>query len=701
VAAIPNSANARALIFAPQGRDAAVAHALLEGAGIRSLVCADLVELENGLDEDACFVVVTEEAWRFADLRGIAARLLAQPAWSDLPFIILTRRGSSLEGGLDTTGLHEIAGNVTLLERPFHPTTFISVARTASKGRQRQFEARTRMEELHESEERLRTALLAGHLGPWELDLTTSGLTASAACKAIFGRAADEPFSYQNLVQSIHRDDRARVQKAMDVAVKSGTDCAVEFRFKRPDGSVHWADIRARLGRVRVGGRPHLVGVSSDITDRKTGEETLRQLNETLEERVAARTAELTAAHARVLAEIEQRERAEEQLLQAQKMEMIGQLTGGVAHDFNNLLMAVLANLDLLRRHLPDDPRTTRLINGALQGAQRGAALTQRLLAFARRQDLKVEPTNLADLIRAAADLIERSAGAQIEVRLDLPSDIPPTLVDASQIELAVLNLVVNARDAMPNGGVLSIAVDHLETSPIAELPTGHYVRLVVSDTGYGMDAETLRKATEPFFSTKELGKGTGLGLSMVHGLAVQLKGALRLTSQVGIGTKAELWLPVTNIVAEEKQPTVAELMDEATEKITILVVDDDVLIAMSTVGMLEDLGHEVIEANSGARALEILRDNRPVDLLVTDYAMPRMNGVQLAAAAREIRPELPILLATGYAELPAGSALDLPRIGKPYQRDQLAAEIVKVLKYSSNRRHRVDEIKTMPMLRI
>jgi nitrogen-specific signal transduction histidine kinase len=409
----------------------------------------------------------------------------------------------------------------------------------------------------------------------------------------------------------------------------------------------------------------------------------------------------LTAAHATVLAEMEQRERAEEQLRQAQKMEMIGQLTGGVAHDFNNLLMAVLANLDLLRKHLPDDPRTTRLINGALQGAQRGAALTQRLLAFARRQDLKVEPTNLADLIRAAADLIERSAGAQIEVRLDLPSDIPPTLVDASQIELAVLNLVVNARDAMPNGGVLSIAVDHLETSPIAELPAGHYVRLVVSDTGYGMDAETLRKATEPFFSTKELGKGTGLGLSMVHGLAVQLKGALRLTSQVGIGTKAELWLPVTNIVAEEKQPTVAELMDEATEKITILVVDDDVLIAMSTVGMLEDLGHEVIEANSGARALEILRDNRPVDLLVTDYAMPRMNGVQLAAAAREIRPELPILLATGYAELPAGSALDLPRIGKPYQRDQLAAEIVKVLKYSSNRRHRVDEIKTTPMLRI
>ena len=200
------------------------------------------------------------------------------------------------------------------------------------------------------------------------------------------------------------------------------------------------------------------------------------------------------------------------------------------------------------------------------------------------------------------------------------------------------------------------------------------------------MDAETLQKAKEPYFSTKELGKGTGLGLSMVHGLAVQLNGALRLSSQVGRGTKAELWLPITNIPVEEGRPTVAERKDEATEKKTILVVDDDVLIAMSTVDMLEDLGHDVIEANSGDRALEILRGDRPVDLLVTDYSMPRMNGAQLAAAAREIRPELPILLATGYAELPASSAIGLPRIGKPYQQDQLAAEIVKVLKHGANR---------------
>jgi CheY-like chemotaxis protein/two-component sensor histidine kinase len=365
-------------------------------------------------------------------------------------------------------------------------------------------------------------------------------------------------------------------------------------------------------------------------------------------------------------------------------MEMIGQLTGGVAHDFNNLLMAVLGNLDLLRKHIPDDPRTARLINGALQGAQRGSALTQRLLAFARRQDLKVEPRNLADLVRGAADLIERSAGTHIELRQDLPPDLPLALVDANQIELAVLNLVVNARDAMPDGGVLSIAIDHVKVPKTADLAAGHYVRLVVGDTGHGMDAHTIEKATEPFFSTKGVGKGTGLGLSMVHGLAVQLNGALRLTSEVGVGTTAELWLPVTAITAAEEKPTELASSGEAAEKITILVVDDDALIAMSTVDMLEDLGHEVIEANSGDRALEILQQDRAIDLLLTDYSMPRMNGAQLAAAARQIRPELPVLLATGYAELPTASGKALPKIGKPYQQDQLAMEIKRVLKQSA-----------------
>jgi PAS domain S-box-containing protein len=674
---IPNSATTRALIFAPHGRDAAVARLLLEGAGIRSVTCRNISEFESGLDEDACFALVTEEALRLSDLHGISTRLAAQPSWSDLPLIILTRRASAQERNADAAALHGVSGNVTLLERPFRPATFVSVARSAFKARQRQFEARNRMEQLREGEERLRTALLAGHLGAWELNLTTRMLTASSAFKGVFGRAGDASFSAKELLRSILRDDRALIWRTLRAALTEGDDFAVECRTVWPDGGLHWAEIRARLVCDRTGKHPGLVGVCSDITDRKTSQEALASLNEALEQRVAERTAELSAAHAAVLVEIAQKERAEEQLRQSQKMDMIGQLTGGVAHDFNNLLMAVMVNLELLRKHLPDDPR---LISGALQGAQRGATLTQRLLAFARRQDLKVEPTNLTDLVRGAADLIERSAGPQVELRLDLPDDVPLTLVDANQLELALLNLVVNARDAMPDGGRLSITVDDVDAASAAELPEGRYVRLIVSDTGHGMDAQTLRKATEPFFSTKELGKGTGLGLSMVQGLALQLNGALRLSSQVGLGARAELWLPVTHIVRQAEKPQAAEPQEKA-GKITILFVDDDALIAMSTVSVIEELGHDVIEANSGARALEILRDGRSVDLLVTDYSMPKMNGNQLAAAAREIRPQLPILLATGYAELPADSPLSLPRISKPYRPDELEAEIVKALK--------------------
>ena len=506
-------------------------------------------------------------------------------------------------------------------------------------------------------------------------------LTASATFKALFGRAADDNFSWADLIASVHSDDRKRMQEAVLTSIEIGTDYATEYRTVWPDGGIHWAEMRARHVRDGTTGKSRLVGVSSDITERKTAEEALKQLNGTLEERVAERTAELSRAHAAVLAEIRQREHTEELLHQSQKMEMIGQLTGGVAHDFNNLLMVVLANLTLLGKQQSTDARTARLIDGALQAAQRGAVLTQRLLAFARRQELKLEPTSLIDLVRGMTDLIERSAGSQIELLLDVPETLPLALVDPNQIELALLNLVVNARDAMPNGGILTIKLDRSQASGEDGLPSGPYVRLTVSDNGEGMDTETARRATEPFFSTKGLGKGTGLGLSMIHGLASQMNGALRLKSELGQGTTAELWLPVTTVAADTGQTQdVPRVKDADGLSITVLVVDDDALIAMSTVGMLEDLGHEAVDAGSPARALEILESGQHVDLLITDYSMPRMNGVELAKAVRKLRPGLPILLASGYAELPSSPGADLPRIGKPYQQDQLAAEITKVL---------------------
>ena len=321
------------------------------------------------------------------------------------------------------------------------------------------------------------------------------------------------------------------------------------------------------------------------------------------------------------------------------------------------------------------------------QGVQRGTALTQRLLAFARKQDLQLEPGDLARVVRGMSDLIERAVGAGIEVRIDLPQTLPAALIEANQIELAILNLVVNARDAMPDGGLLTITVEQVEAS-IGELPHGPYLRLSVTDTGHGMSRETLEKATDPFFSTKELGKGTGLGLSMVHGLAMQLGGALQLTSTEGCGTRAELWLPTTTAIAQPPDETSTQDVENL-PSMKILVVDDDALISMSTVDMLEDLGHEVLEANSGMRAMEILRDGERVDLMITDYSMPKMNGIELATSARELRPDLPILLATGYAELPSRPAIDLPRIDKPYHQERLAAGIAMAVQRHRDREPR------------
>ncbi|MDO9384629.1 MAG: ATP-binding protein [Hyphomicrobiaceae bacterium] len=678
----PKAVETRALIHAPLGRDAPVARGLLAEAGMEALISADLADFAKSLGDEICLAVITEEAVRSADLRAIASWVNHQPPWSDLAFIVLTQRGGGPERNPAAARLSDVFGNVTFLERPFHPTTFISLARSAKKGRRRQYEIRARIDEMKESEGHLHTALVAGRLGSWQLDLETNALHASATCKSFFGREPSDTFTYEDLLASIHPDDRARVLQAVRSSIENTEDYAIEHRVIWPDQTIHWTEIRARnVGDSRS--RRSLVGVSSDITERKTAEAYMRRLNETLEERVAARTTELQNAHSVVLEEIAQRQRAEELLRRSQRLEMIGQLTGGVAHDFNNLLMAVIGNLDLLTRHTGEDPKTKRLLEGALLGAKRGAALTQRLLAFARRQDLTVEPIDLVELVGGMTDLLYRSIGDRIELTLDLPSTLPLTMVDANQIELALLNLVVNARDAMPEGGSITISADTTETAKTDDLKAGTFVRLIVRDTGQGMSPETLKKATEPFFSTKEVGKGTGLGLSMIHGLALQLNGALRLRSKVNDGTTAELWLPVTAQTAKVRPEAPARSLEPGPkpERLTILVVDDDALIAASTVDMLEDLGHEVIDANCGADALAILSGGQRFDLMVTDYSMPKMTGTQLAAAAREIKPNLPILLATGYADLPAGSEINLPRLGKPYQQDQLAAEITKLLR--------------------
>jgi len=681
----PGASSERAVILAPTGRDAAIAAALIREAGYVANVCADLAAMIHEIESGAGLAVIADEAIKTADLRGLVNWLNGQPPWSDFPIVLLTHQGGGPQRNPDAAQLGQILGNVTFIECPFHPTTLVSIVASAIRGRRRQYQTRVTLEDLTESEGLLQTALNASHLGALELHLPELELEASGTCKTFFGRQPQDPFSYQDLLAAVHPEDRARRQRALDRSIRSGQDYNFEYRNIWPDGSVHWVDVRARAVRRPNGSLKSLVGVSSDITARKVAEiereallaqlaaerTALAQLTATLEQRVEQRTADL-------MKEVAARERAQEQLRQAQKMETIGQLTGGVAHDFNNLLMAVMGNLDLLRKRMPADPRLHRLVDGALQGAERGASLTQRLLAFARQQDLRAVPVDLRALIQGMIDLLERSLGPRVALRLDLPEGLPPARADANQLELAVLNLAINARDAMPDGGMIDIGVCQYKAGSDPQLKSGRYLKLSVIDTGTGMSPETLKRAVEPFFSSKPLGKGTGLGLSMVHGLAVQLGGALQLSSTEGKGTTATLVLPVATAAAAVETPMPRP--QKTKRSAVILFVDDDPLIAMSTTEMLEDLGHRVIGASSGRHALDIISSEQPIDLLMTDHVMPGMTGIELAAASRQLRPSLPILLATGYAELPEGAQLELPRLAKPYQQDQLRDRLDQLL---------------------
>jgi PAS domain S-box-containing protein len=370
-------------------------------------------------------------------------------------------------------------------------------------------------------------------------------------------------------------------------------------------------------------------------------------------------------------------------LLEAQKMDTLGQLTGGVAHDFNNLLMAVLGNLALARRRLGAvlAPEVARHLDAAVQGAERGAQLTQRLLAFARRQDLSPSSVDLRALLAGMQDLLHRSAGPLTRVGIEAPPGLPPALVDAHALELALMNLAVNARDAMPEGGALRFALAEVR-GPIPGQPwapglrAGRYLRITVADTGAGMDAATLARAVEPFFSTKPPGQGTGLGLSMVHGLAHQSGGALAIDSAPGAGTVARLWLPVSDqapMAAPAAEAAIDAALANRPGSGRVLVVDDEALVLESTAAMLEELGYQPVRAESGEAALAVLAAESCLVAVLTDHAMPGMTGTALAEQIAARRPGLPVILATGHAGAATGSVA-VARLGKPYGLAQLAS---------------------------
>jgi signal transduction histidine kinase len=374
----------------------------------------------------------------------------------------------------------------------------------------------------------------------------------------------------------------------------------------------------------------------------------------------------------------EELERTREALIQSQKMEAIGHLTGGVAYDFNNLLMAIQGSLELLKRRMPSDPQLTQFLDNALQGAQRGAALTQRMLAFARRQDLDLKAVDVIGLVRNMTNLLQSSLGPLVQIETRFPATLPKIMADSNQLELALLNLAMNARDAMPAGGAIVIAAHERRVTKEPGIKPGRYACVSVTDTGAGMDEETLRHAIEPFYTTKGVGKGTGLGLPMVHGMAEKSGGKLILKRKAGKGTTVELCLPLALSDAEAAGDIAAHIGATESSALKIVSVDDDPLVAFNTCAMLEDLGHTVYSASSGPEALKLLRQHK-VDLLITDQAMPGITGIALANAARSEWPDLPVIIATGYLELPDGAGNDLPRLAKPFFEQDLTNAIAAV----------------------
>jgi signal transduction histidine kinase len=649
-----------ALILAPRGRDAIVAAGILRDAGIESVTTDSMAKLVQLLRQGAGFALMTDEAFHRTDLRGLDGFVRDQEEWSDFPFILLTERGGSVERNPAAARYLEILGNVTFLERPFHPTTLISIAKAAMRGRTRQYEARERLHTIRDREQELRFALAAGQLGAWTRDMTTRTIETSDQCKAHFGRAPGDSFTYDDLVASVHPDDRPAMQQAIARTLETGADYAAEYRTIWPDGSQHWIEVRGRPERSAGGETIRVVGISHDVTERRAAEETLRNFTAELEQRVEERTREREAMMA--------------QLHEAQKLETLGQLTGGVAHDFNNLLTPIVGTLDLLRRRSADD-RTGKLLDGALKASERARMLIARLLAFARRQNLEARPVDICDLVEGMVDLVQRSIGPTIPLEFSAADCDATALVDPNQLELALLNLAINARDAMPAGGKLKFEIALAE--PGADQPAlapGPYVLIRVSDTGNGMDAATLARAVEPFFSTKGVGKGTGLGLSMVHGLAAQSGGALALDSTPGRGTTATLWLPAASTAAIAPRFEPAELLRRG-QALRILLVDDEDLVRQNTAAMLNELGHEVIDADSGKAGLALLRAER-FDLLVTDYLMPEMSGLDLAREARRIRAGQPVVMISGFADLGNDSAADVARLAKPFELSALGRAI-------------------------
>ncbi|WP_308907443.1 ATP-binding protein [Pseudomonas canadensis] len=546
----------RAIILAPLGRDSSLALMMLNEAGYSGIIASDLGTLCEALEHGCGLLIIAAEALRGVDLDPLLEHLHQQPAWSDLPIVLMTHHGGSEQNG--SSRFSGLLGNVTFLERPFHPVTLISLVSTALRGRRRQYEARDRLIELSESELRLQRTL------------------------------------------------------------------------------------------------------------------------ETLEQQVEERTAQLR--------------HNEDALRQSQKMEAVGQLTGGIAHDFNNMLTGIIGSLELLRRRVSrgklDD--LDSLIDLGVTSANRAAGLTHRLLAFSRRQSLDSKPVEINQLVTSMGELLQRSINESIALDMRLTGHLWTAEADPNQLESALLNLVINARDAMPNGGSLTVEttnrhLDNVFTAAYGTLEPGDYVELSVSDTGCGIPESVMGRVFDPFFTTKPIGQGTGLGLSMIYGFARQSHGHVIIHSEVGKGTTVSLFLPrfIGEIVADVAAD--AALLPFANAGETVLIVEDDPAVRVLVSAVLKELGYGFVEAGDANTAVPIIESDQRIDLMISDVGLPGMNGRQLAEIGRQIRPDLKVLFITGYAEHAAvrGGFLDpgMQLITKPFTFDLLTAKVREMIR--------------------
>jgi PAS domain S-box-containing protein len=540
-------------------------------------------------------------------------------------------------------------------------------------------EQRTAARALSESEEQLRLATEAAEIGLWDVDMITDTLYWPARVKTMFGISAQVPVSMADFYAGLHPEDRAHTVAAFSAAVDPVRRALYDVEYRtvgKEDGAIRWVAAKGR-GIFRGDRCVRVIGTAIDVTTRKTDEAWLRELNERLEQRVAEALAE--------------RAEAEKHIRHTQKIDAIGQLTGGVAHDFNNLLMVISGGLSLLQRS-EDISRQQRIIDQMRQAADRGATLSRQLLAFARRQALKAEPLDLHCLIDGMLEMMDRTLRGNIQVKTKLADDLWPIKVDRTEFELVILNLCVNARDAMPDGGIITICAKNVARLREHEL-SGDFVVLTVEDTGSGIPPDILARVFEPFFTTKEIGKGSGLGLPQVYGFAQQSGGSVKIDSKAGVGTTVTLLLPRSDVAPTAPPPENDDLDSTARRRALrgcILLVEDDDGVAALVAEMLNSLGYRVTRVASARAALGALADDPGIDLVFSDILMPGpMTGVDLAREVRRLRPGSPVLLTSGYA----GAALkttdieDIQVLFKPYQIGALDAALREALGKSAEAR--------------